>query len=78
MASFFDVQPGDILRIGPGTRITVQHKSGNRARLRIESDEPIGFVRHNRKNGNGELPHAREAPPRSTTGAGLLFKRPKM
>ena len=41
MAFIRDFEPGDVIRIGEQTVIKVEHKSGGRARLRIESDYPI-------------------------------------
>lgn len=33
-----DLSPGDVLRIGTGTTIRVEAKTGNRTRVSIESD----------------------------------------
>lgn len=38
MALRLDLAPGDVLRIGTGTVIRVESKSGNRTRVSIESD----------------------------------------
>jgi len=38
MALRLDLSPGDVLRIGTGTTLRVESKSGNRTRVSIESD----------------------------------------
>jgi hypothetical protein len=45
MAVFQELAPGDTLLIGSNTRIRLEHKSGGRARLRIESDQDIERVK---------------------------------
>jgi hypothetical protein len=40
---FFDLKPGQTLTIG-GSRVTLELKSGQRARLKVESDEPTALV----------------------------------
>lgn len=45
MAVFQELTPGDTLLIGGTTRIRLEHKSGGRARLRIESDQDIERVK---------------------------------
>lgn len=45
MAVFQELAPGDTLLIGSGTRIRMEHKSGGRARLRIDSDQDIERVK---------------------------------
>lgn len=44
MAMFQDLRPGDSVRIG-STVITVQAKTGGRARLRIDSQEDVQVIR---------------------------------
>jgi hypothetical protein len=44
MAMFQDLRPGDSIRVGT-TTITVQAKTGARARLRIDSPEDVQVVR---------------------------------
>ena len=44
MRVYQELSPGDTLVIGNGTRVTLEHKSGRRARLRIESTEDIEHV----------------------------------
>lgn len=44
MALFLDIGPNDQLRVGADTIITIEHKSGRRARLRIESTATIDMV----------------------------------
>lgn len=41
MALHLDVEPGDTIRIGAHTTVRMERKSGQRARLRIESTEDI-------------------------------------
>lgn len=41
MALHLDVEPGDTIRIGDHTTVRMERKSGQRARLRIESSEDI-------------------------------------
>lgn len=45
MAVFQELAPGDTLLVGGHTRIRLEHKSGSRARLRIESDQDIDRVK---------------------------------
>jgi len=58
---FFDLKVGDTLTIGD-SRVTLEAKSGQRARLRVESDEPTSR--------SEPLPHPDSAPP------ALTLKRP--
>jgi hypothetical protein len=58
---FFDLKVGDTLAIGE-SRVTLEAKSGQRARLRIESDEPT--------HRSESLPHPHSTPPAS------ILKRP--
>lgn len=44
MAVFQELAPGDVLMIGPDTRIRMERKSGSRARLRIDSTQDIERV----------------------------------
>lgn len=44
MAMFQDLRPGDSVRIGT-TVITVQAKTGGRARLRIDSQDDVQVIR---------------------------------
>lgn len=37
---FYDLKPGDVLSIG-GSVVTVESKSGQRVRLKVESDAPV-------------------------------------
>lgn len=57
MAVFIELDPGDTLAIGPRTRVRLERKSGQRARLRIESDEDIERVKA------GDEPPPMVAPP---------------
>ena len=45
MALFLDVGPDDALQIGADTFITVEQKSGKRARLRIISTRDVELLR---------------------------------
>ena len=44
MAMYADLRPGDAVQIG-GSRITIEHKTGGRSRLRIDSGEDIQIHR---------------------------------
>lgn len=44
MPLFRDVQPGDVLRIGD-TSITIEQKTGQRTRLRIDSPHDVEHVK---------------------------------
>lgn len=58
---FFDLKVGETLSIGD-SRVTLEAKTGQRARLRIESNEPTAR--------SEPLPHPNSAPP------GADLKRP--
>lgn len=45
MALFLELEPGDAVRIGPGTTLQLVAKSGKRTRLRIESTEDVQQIR---------------------------------
>lgn len=45
MALFLDLDNGDAVRIGEGTVVRLEAKSGKRARLRIESSEDVEHVK---------------------------------
>lgn len=45
VALFLDIGPGDELRIGDGAVLTLEHKSGRRARLRITGEADVKLVR---------------------------------
>lgn len=49
MALYMDVGPEDVLRVGPDTYITIERKSGSRARMRIVGGADIE-LRRNAKN----------------------------
>lgn len=59
MPLFLDVQPGDVVRIGADTRVTIEHKRGQRTRLRIEAAAPVHVERPDVAVGAGA-----PAPPR--------------
>lgn len=45
MAFFVDLAPGDTLVVGHGTRIVMESKTGQRARLRVDSDQDVERVK---------------------------------
>ncbi len=45
MAKFVDIRPGEVVRIGADTLVTLEHKSGQRARLRIDSKESVSHLK---------------------------------
>jgi len=45
MPLFLDVEPGDAVRIGADTVVRVERKSGQRTRLRIDSEYKIELDR---------------------------------
>lgn len=55
MAVFIELNTGDSLVIGSNTRVRLEHKSGSRARLRIDSSEDIERVK-----AGEQLPPAKE------------------
>ena len=57
MALHIEVEPGDSIRIGPHTTVRMERKSGQRARLRIDSTEDIAQYKA------GEAVPAIESPP---------------
>lgn len=64
MALFLDVDHGETIVIG-GSRITLQKKSGTRARLRIDSEEEV----HLDRGMQGEGAPAPDAPEPSPQAA---------
>ena len=49
MALFMDIGPNDTICVGGDTYITLEKKSGQRARLRIVGDTPIELLKEGRK-----------------------------
>jgi hypothetical protein len=45
MAYYMELAPGDTLVVGDGTRISVERKSGQRTRLKIESDQDVERIK---------------------------------
>lgn len=45
MALFLDIGPGDELRIGDNAVLTIEHKSGRRARIRITGEADVELVK---------------------------------
>lgn len=64
---FFDIAPGEFVEIGNG-RVTLEHKSGRRARLRVESDLPT----QGPKDAAPELRRATSQPEAQPSGAASL------
>lgn len=69
---FYELKPGETVSIGD-SRVTLEAKSGQRARLKIESNEPI-------VKGRAEPMPARPfgAAPAPSSAAGPLVPRPKL
>jgi hypothetical protein len=44
MAKFVELRPGEVVRIG-ATLVTLEQKSGQRARLRIDGTEPVTHLK---------------------------------
>ena len=68
MALLLDVEPGDTVRIGVGTRVRVERKSGQRARLHIESEYSVALDRAGSEQSADR--------PRSDTPPNTLIRRP--
>lgn len=66
MALFIDVGPEDVLRIGDNSYISVERKSGSRARLKILGNSEVELMRKAKLQTVAErrIPN----PPRSDTG----------
>lgn len=45
MALFLDLDPGDEVSIGTGTKLTIERKSGGRTRVRVDSDYTVRVER---------------------------------
>ena len=59
---FYDLMPGDTVTIG-NSRVTVEAKTGQRARLKIESNEPVQRGRPERAVARPfQSPEPRRAP----------------
>jgi hypothetical protein len=66
MALFIDVGPDDVLRIGENSYISVERKSGSRARLKIIGKSEVELMRKAKLQ---TAPQAHIAnPPRQDTG----------
>jgi hypothetical protein len=63
MAMFQDLRPGDAIRIGDST-ITVQAKSGSRARLRIDSAQDVQVIRA--EDAGGDVSNTPRAPAKTS------------
>lgn len=48
MALFLDVGPGDVIRIGEDTYVSVEKKSGKSARLRVVGTKEVELMRARR------------------------------
>lgn len=78
MAVYRDVQPGDTLRIGD-TIIEVAHKTGQRARLRIESKLDVEHIKAGARPAMTH-PNLPPAPPAAAapTAQAEPAKRPRL
>lgn len=65
MALWLDVGPDDLLRIGEDMYVSVERKSGSRARLKIIGPAEVELVRNAKLR---EAPHRAPNPPRVNTG----------
>lgn len=72
MAVILELAPGDTLVVGPATRIRMVHKSGQRARLAIDSDMEVERI----KAGEPLPPAAAPAPPRPAAPAASAAPQP--
>lgn len=66
MALYLDVGPADVLRIGDIT-VTVERKTGSRARLRIENADDVRLLRNERDPDTTTPKRISAAQPRSNT-----------
>lgn len=73
MAVILELAPGDTLVVGPATRIRMVHKSGQRARLAIDSDMEVERI----KAGEPLPPVAAPPPARSQAPATALNAVPQ-
>lgn len=65
MALWLDVGPDDLLRIGGDMFVSVERKSGSRARLKIMGPAEVELVRNAKLR---ETQHRMQNPPRANTG----------
>lgn len=65
MALFIDVGPDDVLRIGENSYISVERKSGSRARLKIIGKSEVELLRKAKLHA---VEHRAPNPPRVDTG----------
>lgn len=65
---FFELDAGQSVQIGT-SRITLEHKSGRRARLRVESDQPT-------RGPKQSAPEFRRATPEPAPAAGFASLQP--
>lgn len=56
MALFLDIGPEDVIRIGESMFITLEHKSGRRARLKILGKEDVRLFPKDLSDKPGEPP----------------------
>ena len=78
MSLFRDVAPGQALRIGD-TVVQVEHKTGNRVRLRIDSPHPVEHVTAAKPQLSPASPPATPGPAPAAPSAGQvlpLLRRP--
>ena len=66
MALFLDLGPDDVLRVGEDTFITIEKKSGQRARLRITGSGDVEMTRKSEDTGQvNEIGYGRASDGRS-------------
>ena len=68
MALFLDLGPNDVLRVGEDTFITIEKKSGQRARLRITGSGDVEMTRKptDDRGAINEIGYGRASDGRST------------
>ena len=66
MALFLDLGPGDVLRVGEDAFITIEKKSGQRARLRITGSADVEMKRQGDVGAINEADHGRASDGRSS------------
>jgi len=67
MALFIDVGPDDVLRIGDSSYISIERKSGSRARLKIIGQSEVELMRKAKLTNPPRRPGDFN-PPRTDTG----------
>lgn len=79
MAFFVDLAPGDTLVVGHGTRIVMESKTGQRARLRVDSDQDVERVKAGEslptRATSADVPAPRAAPEEHAAPQPFLKRR---